>query len=187
MGYTNYYRRPAKAHEQEAWNAFYKACKELYKNMPEHSHSAGDHYPDAILFLTGCNAYKHPQFNKERVLFNGGVPGERTKTSNKYGQSNWDGYQHTDPAREAEDNELAHETFSLTREYVDAFAFCKTARKPYDLMVKACLILYKYFFPYVTISSDGDEEDWMDAKKFVAAVHPTIALKSFLSGNFLGK
>ena len=179
MGFIHYYQRPAKDHAQVAWNAFYKACKELHKNMPEHSHSSGDNSGEDILFLTGCNAYKHPQFNKEIVLFNGGVPGERTKTSKVY--------QHTDPAREAEDNALAHETYSLTREYKENFAFCKTARKPYDLMVQACLILYKYFFPYVTISSDGDEEDWYEAKKFVAAVHPTIALKSFLSGDVLSK
>lgn len=72
----------------------------------------------------------------------------------------------------------AHETFLLTRKYIKGtyeekkekyqFNFCKTARKPYDIMVCACLILYKYYFPTeVWVSSDGDSEEWQPAFLFI--------------------
>ena len=44
----------------------------------------------------------------------------------------------------------------------DYFEFCKTACKPYDLVVTAILLLYKHYFPTVKVSSDGDVENWKD-------------------------
>ena len=42
-------------------------------------------------------------------------------------------------------------------------AFCKTSRYPYDTVVTACLIiLAKYLGDVVTVTSDGDREDWTD-------------------------
>lgn len=61
-----------------------------------------------------------------------------------------------------------HETFSIPRvmkksswqtpdEYGRLFDFCKTARKPYDTLVCAVLIAFKYHFEdQVEISSDGN-------------------------------
>ncbi len=70
-------------------------------------------------------------------------------------------------------DEEAHETFQITKvvpkqpDYrkgeTEIFEFCKTARKPYDLMVCACLLLYKFHFWYVKVSSDGDIDDWKEA------------------------
>jgi len=58
--------------------------------------------------------------------------------------------------------EDGHETFMITPEPSD-FEFCKTARKPYDKYVVACLILAKFHFgDAIEISSDGDLEDWED-------------------------
>ena len=76
-----------------------------------------------------------------------------------------------------------HETFSVYRKHEKPkhahhdekiqFGFCKTARKPYDVMVVACLILYKYYFRKdVEISSDGDLDDWQKGFLFLAAVLP---------------
>lgn len=48
------------------------------------------------------------------------------------------------------------------------FNFCKTARKPYDKYVVACLIIAKSIFGKdIEISSDGDLEDWNEGKKLV--------------------
>jgi hypothetical protein len=60
-----------------------------------------------------------------------------------------------------------HETFILERDNT-SFNFCKTAHKPYDLVVCATLILADYYCPgcYV-ISSDGDAADWMVALQHV--------------------
>lgn len=70
---------------------------------------------------------------------------------------------------------LDHETFSL--DFFEAgggFAFCKTARKPYDTLV--CLSLIALFeeigdrsvFGY---SSDGDDEDWAEARDVYRVLH----------------
>jgi hypothetical protein len=82
--------------------------------------------------------------------------------------------------------EDAHETFILYKQLPKTrikgnkekyhFDFCKTARKPYDIMVCACLILYKHYFPNeVWISSDGNinEGEWKDAFELIAYVFPT--------------
>jgi hypothetical protein len=59
-----------------------------------------------------------------------------------------------------------HETFLIQREGNDSFQFCKTAYKPYDLMVCACLIALKESAPQCRISSDGGPEDWKGAFNF---------------------
>jgi hypothetical protein len=61
-----------------------------------------------------------------------------------------------------------HETFLIEKKGVrDGFAFCKTARKPYDLMVCAVLILFSHHIgaKSASVSSDGDikGEEWAEA------------------------
>ena len=70
-----------------------------------------------------------------------------------------------------------HETFMFSRvtkvaDYLSnkkmSFSFCKTARKPYDKFVVACLIYAKIVFGKdVKISSDGDIKDWQAGKLLV--------------------
>lgn len=56
--------------------------------------------------------------------------------------------------------EEGHETFLLELKPKN-FEFCKTARKPYDLLVCATLLLAEHHAPGVLeISSDGDREEW---------------------------
>jgi len=183
MGYTQYYYRPVKVdHDMETWRRFIDDCKTLYKNMPEHSHSSGDYSSDDPLFLSGCFKYEKPKFTMSRVLFNGSNGLKRIKRYISCDK----GCKHIEwldaKSHDESLNDLGHETFGLTRkvpkqrdhrkEEVMYFQFCKTARKPYDLMVQACLILYKHYFPYVSISSDGDMDDWTEAFTFVATVLP---------------
>ena len=41
------------------------------------------------------------------------------------------------------------------------FFFCKTAQKPYDVVVVACLAVLKHRMKdLIVISSDGDSADW---------------------------
>lgn len=54
--------------------------------------------------------------------------------------------------------DLDHETFCLNR--IGGTDFCKTARKPYDIVVTACLAYVAAYHDY-EISSDGDVEDWI--------------------------
>jgi hypothetical protein len=65
--------------------------------------------------------------------------------------------------------ELDHETFCLKRK--GSGDFCKTARKPYDLMVCACLLVYQYHSPNtISLGSDGNQEDWKESKQFISDI-----------------
>lgn len=56
--------------------------------------------------------------------------------------------------------EGAHEPFAVTPQSA-GFGFCKTAYKPYDAAVTACLIALKEAYgDAVEISSDGEWSDW---------------------------
>jgi hypothetical protein len=62
----------------------------------------------------------------------------------------------------------AHEPFTMREHYrqnleVDAFNFCKTALKPYDVVVTACLAVLKHRLgDLIEVSSDGRAIDWSD-------------------------
>lgn len=75
-------------------------------------------------------------------------------------------------------DEDAHETFCLARErdltaHNPSFNFCKTAYKPYDVVVAAILCYlescHRQFF---TASSDGDLSDWQAPLAFARAALP---------------
>jgi len=86
--------------------------------------------------------------------------------------------------------ELSHETFSLeqkletvmtrgdgTQYNLDPhedgkyFQFTKTARKPYDIAVTACLVIAKHHFgEKIRLSSDGSNQEWNDGKKLCQEV-----------------
>jgi len=58
-----------------------------------------------------------------------------------------------------------HPTKTTTKMY---FQFCKTAQKPYDLMVCASLLIMKYHLgDDIIVKSDGSPEDWEHAKDFI--------------------
>ena len=76
--------------------------------------------------------------------------------------------------------DCSHETFSLEQkmenipdykqEDVKAgkliFECTKTAYKPYDLAVNVCLIIAKHYLKkQITVSSDGDESNWLEGKQ----------------------
>lgn len=60
---------------------------------------------------------------------------------------------------------LSHETFAIREHLKDNVAdggnFCKTAQKPYDDCVVACLIVLKHFLgDNIAVNSDGNVNDW---------------------------
>jgi hypothetical protein len=87
-----------------------------------------------------------------------------------------------------------HETFALREHFSqnldsDAFNFCKTARKPYDLVVTACLAILKHRLgDCVTVSSDGRASDWAKgvayARKFarLSIQNPIDDMRTFQAG-----
>lgn len=59
--------------------------------------------------------------------------------------------------------ENAHEDFCFREHFSEneSFDFCKTARKPYDIVVTACLAVLKYRLgDSISVSSDGCVSDW---------------------------
>lgn len=66
------------------------------------------------------------------------------------------------------------------------FEFCKTARKPYDVMVCAALIIAKKRFgKYIKIASDGSDEPdmWQEAKEICQNTLGYGARFDFRNGN----
>jgi hypothetical protein len=70
-------------------------------------------------------------------------------------------------------DEDSHESFFLAlglKENED-FNFCKTAQKPYDVVVSACLCVLAYRLGTgIEVSVDGDYEDWVAGAKLATKV-----------------
>ena len=91
------------------------------------------------------NIDQPPEFTSDMVHFNGiGEDGHETFCMPRHRQPHWEG---DDP----DENGML-------------FDFCKTACKPYDLSVTACLIAAGHHFGGdISLSSDGNNEDWAAA------------------------
>jgi hypothetical protein len=80
--------------------------------------------------------------------------------------------------------ELGHEPFLLTsadvetdQEFSPCIGFCKTARKPYDMLVCATLILVNNIAPdLLDIRSDGGIEDWEPALRLARTFDKSTTL-----------
>ena len=69
----------------------------------------------------------------------------------------------------------AHETFAIDKDG-NGWAFCKTARKPYDLAVAAILAyLESVYYKKFSVGSDGDLADWEAGVKLAQIAVPTQA------------
>ncbi len=69
--------------------------------------------------------------------------------------------------------EYSHEDFCM-REHLsenESSGFCKTAQKPYDTVVVACLIILAHYLgDSISVSSDGSVSDWADGLTLVQKV-----------------
>ena len=144
MGYTHYVTMPKVVASQEAWDSFIDDFKQMLPSFKQHL----DTDPESDQCLS---------IDKHCIRFNG-------------------------------KGDLSHETFYLEREWKDDsyksswldedrpkthdyFTFCKTAQKPYDIAVCGALIIAKkHFGDNVIITSDGDDDNWEDARDEVQFV-----------------
>ena len=115
----------AKKSSDEKWNEFTAACQKLHKRLPKTTDTAGGYHKEDPLQIASGNGKGKPVFDGIMVDFNG---------------------------RDGE-KDLGHETFSVTK-HNDGWDFCKTARKPYDLLVVAVLIAAWQILDY-RFASDG--------------------------------
>lgn len=71
----------------------------------------------------------------------------------------------------------AHESFYLPKTPSGDFNFTKTAEKPYDVVVKAVLIIVEHIAPgALDLSCDGPASDWDEAREYVE-FHQTEPLR----------
>lgn len=134
MGYTHYWTfRPIKRGETAKVNKAYKQAIKQCQKLLVYWNEMHAHEPD--MRLSGYSAHAKPGL---------------------YGGLNFNG------AREN-----AHETFMVREHYKqnlehdDGFSFCKTAEKPYDVPVTACLAILKHYLGYyIEVSSDGNAYKW---------------------------
>jgi len=137
MGYTHYWKKKTShTDDKENFKKVLADAKKLLKHLPASCKSAGECYPEDPIELFGGCGTGEATFTEEEIRFNGD-----------------------------ESKGLDHETFLVTPNEV-GFEFCKTARKPYDLMACAVLISMKKHMDGFEYSSDGDKEDWEPAKRF---------------------
>lgn len=137
MGYTHYWT-PKNANK-ETWMKFLKVARELKKNLPKTSETAGGYHSDNPIVIRGGMGTGPAEFKGDGIWFNGN-----------------------------EAKGLDHETFMISPTKSD-WNFCKTARKPYDLLVCAVLIAAHEYLGY-EVSSDGDLEDWLPAIEYYSTV-----------------
>jgi hypothetical protein len=169
MGYTHYwdYHPELITDEKELKNKFHTAVKQIKKcyealkrNPYAHKGVAGGYYDESHCNIRGGMGTGLPVFKKDEILFNG------------------DAKQYLD-----------HESFHLKwnnndGDGGDLWGFCKTARKPYDILVCLSLIILEKVFndPKVfSYSSDGDESEWQGAKDFYCALNEEITADNSLS------
>lgn len=76
----------------------------------------------------------------------------------------------------------AHESFKINFKRMKEWSgerlgwdFCKTARKPYDVVVQACLSYLSTVVENFTVSSDGDGSEWLDGVEFARRALPRFA------------
>jgi hypothetical protein len=159
MGYTHYYYRPEEL-DEDRFAKMVDDLKELVATMPARSLSSGGYYKDEPLLLGDAGGEKAlPLFDEDLVSFNGYSEGEKDMSHETYYLSRVKSLNEWEQDREKDLNEKGEQLY---------FDCTKTARKPYDLMVQAALIvLKKHFGGEVRVDSDGDAEDWEHAMQFV--------------------
>ena len=127
-----------------------KVAKAIISRNPFiHKGQAGGHYDDVPCKIKGGLGEGTPMINESQIWFNGD-----------------------------EKKDMDHETFGIIWNK-NGQDFCKTNRKPYDLLVCVTLLAMRDSFKGTgafTFSSDGDNSDWETAKD----------LYTRITGSFVG-
>lgn len=144
--YTHRYKQIKSASERQ-WKKITTDVQTLLEHLPVASESAGGHYNIYRLIVTDGTGRPGtlPIVSDSEIALNG-IAGKV---------------------------DLSHETFFITKEKkkMTDSDYCRTARKPYDLVVCAILIvLQKHAASVWKISTDGSVEDWDPAREWVENV-----------------
>lgn len=140
MGYTNYWHWDAPIADADTFAAWSKDVRQLLEYLTE----PGKEFPDHLRFFgqeiqnskdpifCGPDGTGDPIITSEVVAFNGNASLEQ-------------------------DYEAFVIGFTDLQEPLP-FAFCKTAAKPYDILVICSLVRLSHYFQDVVLWSDGEEQ-----------------------------
>ena len=178
MGYTHYWRRPRRLPKA----AFARVVSDLTTILP--TLAASD------VVLAGFNGEGEAVISAKEIGFNGARAcghSENTAIGMRWTATDANGAVQSDQeaisvrgltgktftARVC-DGDCSYETFLFSQTFEPLawqvpedgryFEFCKTARRPYDLAVTACLVIAKHHFrDLIRVTSDGEPVNWQDA------------------------
>lgn len=178
MGYTHYWYRPRVIDAEK----FAKAVKDFQVLLPV--------FDQAGIKLAGWDGAGNPEVNSQVVSFNGLEKcGHLYKNLGiAWPSGNAGGLNHEEATISGNwfagallvertcGGDCSHETFRIEQVYKPSewekadgksyFSCCKTAFKPYDIAVTACLIIFKHHLGKdFIVRSDGEESHWFDAKQ----------------------
>lgn len=132
MGYTHYFEKPNKPLNSKAFGEFIETAQKIVHACSPTGPIGGVYYEGEEVKIAGPNGDKEPLFTGTEIALNG-------------------------------EGENAHESLNIRNieDGLGTFNFCKTARKPYDIVVTGILIALKKKFEFtVKINSDGDIDEW---------------------------
>lgn len=145
----SYIKRIAK--HIKAFKAIAKDIEKALANLPErYSATGGGYLKDEPLLIRGGDGKGEPHITDTIIRFNGD---EST------------GMDHETFILELFDMSFNYDQEQMSKDGV--FSFCKTARKPYDLLVCISLMVAKHHLGKdFKISSDGGLDEWKPAIEF---------------------
>jgi hypothetical protein len=150
MGYTHYWRRKPVL-EQEKFAQWAEDVRQLAGMCDKRE-----------IAICGGDGTGLGQFGAEIVCFNG----DESKNED-YETFSIERTYHPYASYDTPENGLYHD-------------FCKTGERPYDLLVTAALLRFRYYFPESLVSSDGSRDDWMPAWKLYQVVFNEMPSLAFL-------
>lgn len=167
MGYTHYWWRTLEL-DTKLFRKAATDCRSICNALP---------------FLLGNGlGVGMPIFDERKICFNGSKYSQHFANSQPsvcWSFGEFSELQFSD-RQVSTDGDGSFETFAVPRcrdaddleENGQYFDFCKTGRRPYDLNVQACLIILNHHFgnDLFRVQSDGDNEEWNDARQVCHAV-----------------
>jgi hypothetical protein len=166
MGYTHYWGFKDETLKQEDFDKIVKDVKVIEKYFKENdivSRNAGGYHKDNFAKL-----------DKNSVSYRGWIVGKEIEEIEAI-SVNGD-----------KEKELDHENLYI-QVGENTWTFCKTARKPYDLIVTLILLSVKFHTRSTRVSSDGENEDWQHAFELFNVIFPKrntfFNFKEYVSGS----
>lgn len=166
MGYTHYWDFKNNNLDEKDFNKIVKDVKVIEKYFKDNdiiSKNAG-----------GYNDDNFAKLDKDSVAYKGWVVGNEVEEIEAI-SLNGD-----------KSKDLDHENLYI-QVGENTWCFCKTARKPYDLIITLVLLSVKFNVRSTKISSDGDNEDWEHAFELFNTIFPKrkvfFRFKDYVSGS----